>query len=137
MWMKSGKADLAVVSLQVGGAGLNCQEMNTIVFMALCPRESTQVQAQGKNSATQIVVLSFNNFGVGRIARRGQKAKVLEWDTIQCSEESFDKVLIMRREKNLTEAQAIFEVEGLKPRKIHVIHLDDSDFESEIMEIDR
>jgi hypothetical protein len=48
--ISSGKADAALLSILIGGAGLNCQTMDTVVFMAPCTSNAKQVQALGKFS---------------------------------------------------------------------------------------
>jgi hypothetical protein len=42
-----GKADVGIFSLNVGGAGINCQTMNAVIFMGPCYRIAIQEQAIG------------------------------------------------------------------------------------------
>jgi hypothetical protein len=46
-WIKNGECDAAVMSISVGGAGLNCQSMNAMVFMAPPTSDSLRKQAKG------------------------------------------------------------------------------------------
>ena len=88
----------------VGGAGLNCQSLNAVVFMSPLPSAAVETQCKGMMSA-------MTGLTVGRIARSGQKHNAPQWTTIHCPDEPFDRVCIAMRDKRLTKAQAIFEVE--------------------------
>jgi hypothetical protein len=100
----SGKCDSVLASPIVGGAGLNCQSLNAVVFMS--PLPSAAVETQCKGTASAEIKLT-----IGRIARSGQQHNEPKWTIIHCPDEPFDRVCIAMRDKRLTEAQAIFEVE--------------------------
>jgi len=42
-----GTADAAVASVTIGGAGLNCQCFNAMVFMVPCYLETMEIQCKG------------------------------------------------------------------------------------------
>jgi hypothetical protein len=45
--VNTGEADSAVISLMIGGAGLNCQKMNAVIHMAPCHQAAIERQANG------------------------------------------------------------------------------------------
>jgi hypothetical protein len=45
----AGECDVALMSVTVGGAGVNCQTMNRIVFMEPPTTDTTRKQAKGYN----------------------------------------------------------------------------------------
>jgi SNF2 family DNA or RNA helicase len=42
-----GESDSAVISLMIGGTGLNCQRMNAVIHMAPCFQAALERQANG------------------------------------------------------------------------------------------
>ena len=48
--IKEGKCDAAVMSILVGGAELNCQSMNKIIFMDSLTSDVVKKQAKGNSS---------------------------------------------------------------------------------------
>jgi hypothetical protein len=105
--LQSGEMQAGVLSIKVAGAGLNCQHMNTIIFMAPCATETIQTQAKG-----MVCLYRATLTNEGRIGRPGQKDPAPKWRTIQCSDEAFDKVSITCRESRMKEAEAILMVCG-------------------------
>ena len=95
-----GLADMAVVALRIGGAGLNYQTMDNAIFMGPVAQRSILTQAKGT-----FKVQVPNN--VGRIARPGQVMKNPEWRVIMCLEEAFDKIAITALENRISEEEAI------------------------------
>jgi len=47
--IKEGKCDAAVMSILIGGIGLNCQSMNQIIFMDPPTSDVVKRQAKGSN----------------------------------------------------------------------------------------
>lgn len=45
--LNRGESDSAVISLMIGGAGLNCQRMNAVIHMAPCFQAAMERQANG------------------------------------------------------------------------------------------
>jgi len=45
--LHSGRAEVGISSIHVGGAGINCQDMNAVIFMSPCYRAALQSQAIG------------------------------------------------------------------------------------------
>jgi len=100
-----GTCEVAIMSILVGGAGLNCQTMNRIIFMDPPTTDVQKRQAKGSHGMFhQLMIL-------GRIARGGQRDPAPKWTVIHCKTEGFDAVSIARCEKNLSEAQAILLIE--------------------------
>jgi hypothetical protein len=54
---------------------------------------------------------------VGRIARPGQKDPNPEWTTIECIDEPFDAVSIARRDKLMSEREAIMMSESAEKQR--------------------
>ena len=100
LMIDKGLADVAVVALRIGGAGLNCQTMDNAIFMGPVAQRSILTQAKGT-----FKVQVPNN--VGRIARPGQVVKNPEWRVIMCLEEAFDKIAITALENRISEEEAI------------------------------
>ena len=111
--LNSGQADAAVLSVMVGGAGLNCQKMNAVIWMAPC--FSAAQERQGNGIVWEKIVLT-----VGRIFRSGQEDPTASTATIMAPKEDIDAVPLARKERNLTEAEAIMEIETNKNEVIMV-----------------
>jgi hypothetical protein len=105
--VNSGQADAAVLSVMIGGAGLNCQKMNAVIWMAPCFSAAQERQGNG-------IVWEKSVLTVGRIFRSGQEDPTASTATIMAPKEDIDAVPLARKERNLTEAEAIMEIETNK-----------------------
>ena len=99
-----GESDSAVISLMIGGAGLNCQRMNAVIHMAPCFQAAMERQANGTSWENHLLT-------IGRIFRYGQTDPEASTATIMAPKEDIDAVPLARKEKNLTEAEAIMYIE--------------------------
>ena len=105
--LQASEMQAGVLNIKVAGAGLNCQHMNMIIFMAPCTTETIQTQVKG-----MVYFYTEPLTNKGRIGRPCQKDPAPKWRTIQCNDEAFDKVSIICRESRMKEAEAILMVCG-------------------------
>lgn len=68
MLIEQDKCEAAVMSIYVGGAGLNCQTMNSIIFMA--PSTSDYQIKQAKGNSFQSLLLTIYQAGSRDLVRK-------------------------------------------------------------------